>query len=146
MVHGPATLASALAEADYVILAAPLTKDTRGMVDASVLAAMKPGARLINVGRGALVDEAALIGHLADGRLAGAALDVFNQELLPAHSPLWDMPGVIVSPHTAGETTGERETLIEVFLDNLTRHIEGRPLRNVVDKRRGYVADEPHTG
>ncbi|MFJ8052874.1 D-2-hydroxyacid dehydrogenase [Streptomyces luteogriseus] len=141
-VHDFATLRTALAEADYVVLAAPLTDDTRGMVDASVLAAMKPGARLINVGRGGLVDEEALIGHLAAGRLAGAALDVFAQEPLPARSPLWDMPGVMISPHTAGETTGEREALVEVFLDNLTRHIEGRPLRNVVDKRRGYVVDE----
>ncbi|MEU0192811.1 D-2-hydroxyacid dehydrogenase [Streptomyces afghaniensis] len=141
-VHGSATLTSALGEADYVVLAAPLTKGTRGMVDASVLAAMKPGARLINVGRGGLVDEEALIDHLAAGRLAGAALDVFGQEPLPARSPLWDMPGVMISPHTAGETTSEREALVEVFLDNLTRHIEGRPLRNVVDKRRGYVVDE----
>ncbi|EPJ41973.1 putative (S)-sulfolactate dehydrogenase [Streptomyces afghaniensis 772] len=132
----------ALKKADYVVLAAPLTNGTRGMVDASVLAAMKPGARLINVGRGGLVDEEALIDHLAAGRLAGAALDVFGQEPLPAESPLWDMPGVMISPHTAGETTGEREALVEVFLDNLTRHIEGRPLRNVVDKRRGYVVDE----
>lgn len=141
-VHGSTTLTSALGEADYVVLAAPLTKSTRGMVDASVLAAMKPGARLINVGRGGLVDEEALIDHLAAGRLAGAALDVFGQEPLPARSPLWDMPGVMISPHTAGETTSEREALVEVFLDNLTRHIEGRPLRNVVDKRRGYVVDE----
>jgi phosphoglycerate dehydrogenase-like enzyme len=141
-VHGSTTLTSALGEADYVVLAAPLTKGTRGMVDASVLAAMKPGARLINVGRGGLVDEEALIDHLAAGRLAGAALDVFGQEPLPARSPLWDMPGVMISPHTAGETTSEREALVEVFLDNLTRHIEGRPLRNVVDKRRGYVVDE----
>ena len=140
-VHGPATLRSGLAEADYVVLAAPLTKVTRGMVDASVLAALKPGARLINVGRGGLVDEKALIDHLAAGRLAGAALDVFNQEPLPSRSPLWDMPGVMISPHTAGETTGEREALIEVFLDNLTRHLEGHPLRNIVDKRRGYVVD-----
>ncbi|MER7407669.1 D-2-hydroxyacid dehydrogenase [Streptomyces sp. NPDC000070] len=142
MVHGSTSLTPALSEADYVVLAAPLTKDTRGMVDASVLAAMKPGARLINVGRGGLVDEDALIDHLAAGRLAGAALDVFGQEPLPARSPLWDMPGVMISPHTAGETTSEREALVEVFLDNLTRHIEGRPLRNVVDKRRGYVVDE----
>ncbi|MDQ1013925.1 D-2-hydroxyacid dehydrogenase [Streptomyces afghaniensis] len=141
-VHGSTTVTSALGEADYVVLAAPLTKGTRGMVDASVLAAMKPGARLINVGRGGLVDEEALIDHLAAGRLAGAALDVFGQEPLPAESPLWDMPGVMISPHTAGETTGEREALVEVFLDNLTRHVEGRPLRNVVDKRRGYVVDE----
>jgi phosphoglycerate dehydrogenase-like enzyme len=111
------------------------------MVDAPVLAAMKPGARLINVGRGPLIDEEALIDHLAAGRIAGAALDVFAQEPLPDESPLWDMPGVLVSPHMAGETTGEREALVEVFLDNLTRHIEGRPLRNVVDKSRGYVVD-----
>jgi phosphoglycerate dehydrogenase-like enzyme len=145
-VHGPTTVRSALTDADYVVIAAPLTKETRGMVDASVLAAMKPGARLINVGRGALVDEEALVDHLAAGRLAGAALDVFNEEPLPADSPLWTMPGVIVSPHTAGETTSEREALIEVFLDNLTRHIEGRPLRNIVDKQRGYVTNETHSG
>jgi phosphoglycerate dehydrogenase-like enzyme len=144
-VHGPDTLRPALAEADYVVLAAPLTPDTRGMVDAPVLAAMKPGARLINVGRGALVDEKALVDHLAAGRLAGAALDVFDQEPLPAESPLWDMPGVIVSPHMAGETMGEREALIELFLDNLTRRAEGLPLRNVVDKRRGYVVDSSPT-
>ncbi|MDQ0718384.1 phosphoglycerate dehydrogenase-like enzyme [Streptomyces luteogriseus] len=140
-VHDTATLPSALAKADYVVLAAPLTDGTRGMVDASVLAAMKPGARLINVGRGGLVDEEALIDHLAAGRLAGAALDVFDREPLPAESALWDMPGVIVSPHMAGETTGEREALVEVFLDNLSRRAAGLPLRNVVDKRRGYVVD-----
>jgi phosphoglycerate dehydrogenase-like enzyme len=145
-VHGRNSLGTALAEADYVVLAAPLTKDTRGMVDASVLAAMKPGARLVNIGRGALVDEVALIDHLAAGRLAGAALDVFSQEPLPAESPLWDMPGVMISPHTAGETTSEREALIEVFLDNLTRYIAGRPLRNVVDRRRGYVVDDSPPG
>ena len=136
-VHGPATLRTALAEADYVIVAAPLTDDTRGMVDASVLSAMKPGARLVNVGRGPLVDEEALVDHLADGRLAGAALDVFTQEPLPAASPLWDMPGVIVSPHTAGESTGWKEALTDLFLDNLGRRVEGRPLRNVIDKERG---------
>jgi phosphoglycerate dehydrogenase-like enzyme len=141
-VHGPATLHTALGQADYVVLATPLTQDTRHMVDAPVLAAMKPGARLINIGRGGLVDEKALIDHLTAGRLAGAALDVFDQEPLPTESPLWDMPGVLISPHTAGQTTSEREALVEVFLDNLTRHIEGRPLRNVVDKRRGYVSDE----
>ncbi|MFF4628193.1 D-2-hydroxyacid dehydrogenase [Streptomyces griseorubiginosus] len=143
-VHGTATLRSALTEADYVVLAAPLTQGTRGMVDAPVLAAMKPGARLINVGRGGLVDEEALVDHLASGRLAGAALDVFTREPLPAESPLWNMPGVLISPHTAGETTSEREALIGVFLDNYARHLEGRPLRNVVDKQRGYVVDDTH--
>ncbi len=140
-VHGPGSLRAALGEADYVVLAAPLTPATRGMVDASVLAAMRPGARLINVGRGPLVDERALIDALAEGRLAGAALDVFTQEPLPAGSPLWDLPGVIVSPHTAGEATDWRTDLAELFLDNLTRWAVGRPLHNVVDKRLGYVTD-----
>lgn len=140
-VHEGVGLRTALADADYVILAAPLTPATRCMVDASVLGAMKPGARLVNVGRGGLVDEEALVKHLADGRLAGAALDVFAQEPLPAASPLWDMPGVIVSPHTAGEVTGWRVELADLFLENLTRRAEGRPLRNVVDKEKGYVRD-----
>ncbi|MEV1078047.1 D-2-hydroxyacid dehydrogenase [Streptomyces sp. NPDC050211] len=142
LVHTGARVRTALAEADYVVLATPLTPDTRGMVDASVLAAMKSGARLVNVGRGALVDEEALIRHLADGRLAGAALDVFAQEPLPAASPLWDLPGVIVSPHTAGEVTGWRADLADLFLDNLIRRNEGRPLRNVVDKNKGYVREQ----
>ncbi|WP_210590180.1 D-2-hydroxyacid dehydrogenase [Streptomyces sp. GESEQ-35] len=139
---GGTGLRTALADADYVVLAAPLTPATRLMVDASVLAAMKPGARLVNIGRGALVDEEALARHLADGRLAGAALDVFAQEPLPAASPLWDLPGVIVSPHTAGEVTGWRIDLADLFLDNLGRRKEGRPLRNVVDKDKGYVREE----
>lgn len=143
-VHDSTSLAAALAEADYVVLAAPLTPATRCMVDASVLAAMKPGARLVNVGRGALVDEEALVRHLADGRLAGAALDVFAQEPLPAASPLWDMPGVIVSPHTAGEVTGWRADLADLFLDNLRRRSEGHTLLNVVDKDKGYVKDMGH--
>lgn len=138
-VHGPATLRTGLGEADYVVLAAPLTAATRGMVDASVLAAMKPGARLVNVGRGQLVDEPALVDALSGGRLAGAALDVFAQEPLPAASPLWELPGVIVSPHTAGEVVHWRNDLAELFLDNLLRRTEGRPLRNVVDKELGYV-------
>ncbi|MET8946772.1 D-2-hydroxyacid dehydrogenase [Streptomyces sp. NPDC004542] len=142
-VHGPATLRGALAEAHYVVLAAPLTPDTRGMVDASVLASMRPGARLVNVGRGALVDEEALVAHLAEGKLAGAALDVFRREPLPAGSPLWDMPGVIVSPHTAGEVTSWRADLADLFLDNLRRRLADRPLRNLVDKRRGYVPAPP---
>ncbi|MGI3202402.1 NAD(P)-dependent oxidoreductase [Streptomyces sp. GLT-R25] len=95
------------------------------------------------MGRGGLVDEEALVRHLTDGRLAGAALDVFAHEPLPAASPLWDLPGVIVSPHTAGEVTGWRDDLADLFLDNLTRRAEGRELRNVVDKERGYVREDP---
>ena len=139
-VHGPATLHAALGDADYVVLAAPLTAQTRGMVDARAIAAMKPGARLINVGRGALVDEEALIDALAHGHLTGAALDVFATEPLPAESPLWSMPGVIVSPHTAGEVHGWRQSLADLFAANLRRYQSGRPLLNVIDKTRGYVA------
>lgn len=122
-----------------MVLVAPLTPDTRGMVDARLLAAMKPTARLINVGRGALVVQDDLTGALRAGRLAGAALDVFEDEPLPASSPLWHLPGVIVSPHMAGDVHGWREAQAELFLDNLRRRLAGRPLRNVVDKRRGYV-------
>ncbi|WP_405718761.1 D-2-hydroxyacid dehydrogenase [Streptomyces sp. NBC_01537] len=138
-VHGPSDRTAAFAQADYVVLVAPLTPDTRGMVDARLLAAMKPTARLINVGRGALVVQDDLIEALRAGRLAGAALDVFEDEPLPASSPLWHLPGVIVSPHMAGDVHGWREAQAELFLDNLRRHLAGRPLRNVVDKRRGYV-------
>ncbi|WP_240812730.1 NAD(P)-dependent oxidoreductase [Streptomyces sp. DASNCL29] len=112
-----------------------------GLQVAPVLAAMKRGARLVNVGRGPLVDEQALVDALAQGRLAGAALDVFTHEPLPSESPLWEMPGVIISPHTAGEVTDWRADLGELFLDNLLRRREGRPLRNVVDKALGYVVD-----
>jgi phosphoglycerate dehydrogenase-like enzyme len=136
---GTAGLPAALAEADYVVLAAPLTDATRGMIDAAALAAMRPTARLINVGRGALVVEADLVAALRDGVIAGAALDVFAEEPLPASSPLWRLPNVVVSPHMSGDLIGWREELVTVFLDNLRRFTGGAPLRNVVDKSLGYV-------
>ncbi|GAA4622159.1 D-2-hydroxyacid dehydrogenase [Actinoallomurus vinaceus] len=145
-VHGPATLTAALGGADYVVLAAPLVPATRGMVDAAVLAAMKPGSRLVNVGRGALVDEDALIGALTGGHLAGAALDVFAEEPLPDGSALWDLPGVIVSPHIAGDVHGWQDEVAAIFLENLHRRLDGRPLLNVVDKRTGYVPGAPVPG
>jgi phosphoglycerate dehydrogenase-like enzyme len=129
-----------LGQADYVVLAAPLTGETRDMMDAVALARMKPSARLVNVGRGALVAEPDLVEALAAGRIAGAALDVFADEPLPASSPLWDMPNVIVSPHMSGDAAGWREELVEVFTSNLSRYREGAPLLNVVDKHRGYVS------
>ena len=132
-------LPAALSGADYVVLAAPLTDATRGMVDAAALAAMRPTARLINVGRGALVVEADLVAALRNGVIAGAALDVFAEEPLPASSPLWDLPDVIVSPHMSGDLVGWREELVTLFLDNLRRYTTGEPLRNVVDKSLGYV-------
>ncbi|WP_203595972.1 D-2-hydroxyacid dehydrogenase [Actinomadura bangladeshensis] len=132
-------LDEALAEADYVVLAAPLTPQTRGMIDAAALDRMRPSARLINVGRGGLVAEPDLVKALRDGRIAGAALDVFEDEPLPPSSPLWEMPGVVVSPHMSGDVVGWRDELVRLFTDNLGRYASGRPLRNVVDKRLGYV-------
>lgn len=138
-VYGGGELLSVLGEADYVVLAAPLTPQTRGMIDERALRAMKPTARLVNVGRGGLVVQDALVDALRRGRLAGAALDVFEEEPLPGDSPLWDLPGVIVSPHMAGDVHGWREAQAELFLDNLRRYLADRPLRNVVEKERGYV-------
>jgi phosphoglycerate dehydrogenase-like enzyme len=134
-------LAEGLAEADYVVLAAPLTDLTRGMMDAAALGTMKPTARLINVGRGQLVVQKDLVAALTAGRIAGAALDVFADEPLPESSPLWGMANVIVSPHMSGDVVGWRSELVALFHDNLSRYLDGRPLRNVVDKRRGYVRE-----
>jgi phosphoglycerate dehydrogenase-like enzyme len=132
-----------LPEADYVVLVAPLTEQTRGLVGARELAALRPTARLINVGRGGLVDEAALKAALRAGALAGAALDVFEREPLPSSSPLWDLPGVLISPHMSADAIGWREQLADLFLDNLRRWCAGQPLRNVVDKTVGYVPTTP---
>jgi phosphoglycerate dehydrogenase-like enzyme len=128
-----------LPRADWLVLAAPLTDATRGMLDAATLALLRPSARVINVGRGALVVEPDLVDALQAGRIAGAALDVFAREPLPADSPLWTLPGVIVSPHMSGDLIGWRQELVEVFRDNLARYRAGEPLRNVVDKTLGYV-------
>ena len=134
-------LAEGLADADYVVLAAPLTEATRGMIDAAALAAMKPTARLINVGRGQLVVQDDLVAALREGRIAGAALDVFADEPLSPDSPMWTLHNVIVSPHMSGDVVGWRAELVALFLDNLTRYLDGRPLRNVVDKQHGYVRE-----
>lgn len=142
VVHPMERLGEALAGADYVVLAAPLTPQTRGMIDAAALERMRPSARLVNVGRGGLVAEGDLVEALRAGRIAGAALDVFEDEPLPESSPLWDMPGVIVSPHMSGDVVGWRDELVRLFADNLGRYVSGRPLRNVVDKRLGYVGPE----
>jgi phosphoglycerate dehydrogenase-like enzyme len=132
--------------ADWLVLAAPLTDATRGMLDATTLALLRPSARVINVGRGALVVEPDLVDALQAGKLAGAALDVFAREPLPADSPLWTQPGVIVSPHMSGDLIGWRQDLVEVFRDNLARYRVGAPLRNVVDKKLGYVTGLHETG
>lgn len=125
--------------ADYVVLSLPLTAETRGLFGAAALARMKPAARVINVGRGAVVDEAALVEALRSRRIAGAAPDVFATEPLPPDHPLWEMPGVIVSPHMSGDFQGWAAVISGLFVENFRRWHEGRPLLNVVDKARGYV-------
>ncbi|HEV8698591.1 MAG TPA: D-2-hydroxyacid dehydrogenase [Candidatus Limnocylindrales bacterium] len=132
-------LAEVAAETDALVLVTPLTDETRGLVDQSVLAALPPGSLLVNIGRGAVVDEAALIESLESGRLGGAALDVFATEPLPPDHPLWAMSNVIVSPHIGGDAPGWLEWFSRSFLDELERFIAGRPFNNVVDKRLGYV-------
>lgn len=129
-----------LPDADYIVLAAPLTDATRGMIDAAALQHMRPSARVINVGRGDLVVQDDLVAALQHETIAGAALDVFAEEPLPKDSPLWHLPNSIVSPHMSGDVVGWREELVRLFQDNLDRFLDGRELRNVVDKQRGYVS------
>jgi phosphoglycerate dehydrogenase-like enzyme len=131
-------LQAMLREADFLVLAAPHTPETDGIVGEAELAAMKSSAVLINIGRGALVDEPALIRALQQERLAGAALDVFANEPPPEDSPLWDMPNVIVSPHSASTVTQENARITELFCDNLRRYLSGQPLRNVLDTKKLY--------
>ena len=125
------TLHDVLPRTDWLILACPLTDRTRGLVDDAALRSLPPGARLINVARGEVVDEPALIGALSGGRLAGAYLDVFSHEPLPAGSPLWSLPNVIATPHSAGFSDGNAARVVDIFLDNLRRWQAGQPLRNV---------------
>lgn len=132
-------LKSLFADADYVVMVLPNTPQTAGMVDAAAIGALKPTARLINVGRGATLDQDALADALSSGRLAGAALDVMRPEPLPADSPLWDVPNLIISPHMSGDHTGMQREIADLFLRNLDRFLRGDPLLNVVDKTLGYV-------
>ncbi|WP_077799843.1 D-2-hydroxyacid dehydrogenase [Streptomyces sp. JHA26] len=138
-VHGPEDLDRLLARADWVVAAAPLTDDTRGMFDARRFGVMQPSARFVNVGRGQLVVEADLAKALSERWITGAALDVFAHEPLGSDSPLWQVPGLIVSPHMSGDTVGWRDDLGAQFVELYERWAAGEPLPNVVDKRRGYV-------
>lgn len=138
-VHASADLISVVGESDYVVLIAPLTASTRGMVDARVLAAMKPTARIVNVGRGELVDEPALVTALRTGVIAGAALDVFVQEPLPTTSPLWSLENTMISAHLSGDAVGWLNRLSTLFAENLKRYLGGSELENVVDKALGFV-------
>lgn len=138
-VRASTDLAELATDTQALVLVTPLTDDTRGLVDRSVLEAMPPGAWLVNIGRGAVVDETALTQALRSGRLGGAALDVFATEPLPPDHPLWAMANVIVSPHIGGDAPGWLEWFSRSFLDELERFIAGRPFKNVIDKRLGYV-------
>lgn len=146
-IYETADLPTALGWADYVVNTLPATPGTYHLFDARAFAAMKPSARFINVGRGSTVDEAALVEALRNDVINAAALDVFEEEPLPADSALWGMSNVIVAPHMSGDFAGWREALVELFVDNLGRYVAGQSLRNVVDKRLGYVrATDPDPG
>jgi phosphoglycerate dehydrogenase-like enzyme len=137
-VVGPEGLHDLLAESDIVVLAAPLTPETDGMIDEAAVAAMQRDAWLINVARGRLVDDTALIRALRDNRIGGAALDTFRDEPLPPGSPYWELPNVILTPHTAWSSARVLDRSIDLFCDNLVRFSRGEPLRNVVDPAAGY--------
>ncbi len=137
-IGGPDTLPALLAESDFIVLAAPLTPDTEDLIDAEALAQVKPGAWLINVARGRLIDERALLRALRDGELGGAVLDTFRDEPLPPMSTFYDLPNVIVTPHTAWSSGRVLDRSVELFCDNLRRFAGGEPLLNVVDPDAGY--------
>lgn len=125
---------------DHLVVAAPLTAATRGLVNDAVFDAMKPDAHLVNIARGPIVDEAALLAALTERRIGGATLDVFDTEPLPAEHPLWDAPGATITAHMSGDVLGWRDTLAAQFTENVRRWLAGQQLLNVVDKSLGYVS------
>ena len=135
-VFTPDALGAALALADFVVLTVPLTPETRAMIGRRELRTMRPGAWLMNVARGPVVDERALIDALQARRIGGAILDVFATEPLPAHHPLWRFANVVITPHISGPSTPEE--LTPVFTRNLARYLAGQPLHHMVDRKRGY--------
>jgi len=136
-------LRDCLPRADYVVLITPLTEQTRGLFGADEFAAMNPQARFLNIGRGALVVEPALLAALQEERIAGAALDVFVEEPLPPQSPFWSAPNCLVSPHMSGDFAEFESVMADQFIDNWKRYVTGEPLANVVDKGLGFVASAP---
>jgi len=137
-VLGADGLPDLLAESDFVVLAAPLTPQTEGMINDETLALTKPGAWVINVARGRLIDERALLRALREGRIGGAVLDTFAEEPLPSDSPFYDLPNVIVTPHTSWSSGRVLDRSVVLFCDNLRRFASGEPLLNVVDPAVGY--------
>ena len=137
-VFGHDDLRHALAQADFVALTAAQVRGEPPLIGAAELASMKPTAWLVNVARGTMVDETALVDALREGVIAGAALDVFPKEPLPANSQLWDLPNVLVSPHNSASSPRQDERTIDLFVENFRRWVSGEPLLNVIDKTRGY--------
>jgi len=133
--HPPSKLPELLPRADWIVVACPLTKETRDLISADAFKHMRKGARLINIARGEIVDENALLTALKSGHLAGAYIDAHVQEPLPADSPLWDMPNVIVTPHNAAASTGNEKRCAEIFIHNLDHWLRGEPMLNI--QRRG---------
>lgn len=134
----PERLSEMLSLCDYVVVAVPLTPETRKLIGEAELRTMKPSAYLVNISRGGTVDEGALIKALREGWIAGAGLDVFEEEPLPSDSPLYDLENVILSPHVSGFTLRYDERASDLFAENLRRYLAGEPLLNLVDKERGY--------
>lgn len=133
--HPPQALQELLPRCDWLIITCPLTPETRGLVDAGLIARLPKGARVINVSRGEIVREDALVEALRSGHLAGAYLDVFETEPLPPESPLWDLPNVLISPHDSGAASGNEERTLAIFLDNFSRWHRGAPLVNEVPSK-----------
>jgi phosphoglycerate dehydrogenase-like enzyme len=136
--HSPAELPEMLAASDYVVVAAPLTPETRGMIGAAAIDAMKSSAVIVNVGRGPVIDEGALVSALSARKIRGAALDVFETEPLPPAHPFWSLDNVLLSPHCADHVEGWLESSVRFFVQNFERFSKGEPLLNLVDKKAGY--------
>lgn len=134
----PGEFLGALGEVDALVIAAPYTAETHHLIGSAELAALRPGAFVVNIARGGIIDEVALVDALASGHLGGAALDVVEHEPLAPDSPLWDLPNVLLSPHRMSIVDAENPLIVELFVDNLRRYLDGRPLRNVYDRDRGY--------
>ncbi|MFH1652237.1 MAG: D-2-hydroxyacid dehydrogenase [Chloroflexota bacterium] len=134
----PEGLHDLLTQSDFVVISLPQTPDTTCLIGAAELKAMKPTAYLINVARGGIIDEPALIRALKEKQIAGAGLDVFTKEPLPAESPLWELPNIIITSHIAGQRADYDDLAGKIFCDNLRRYLDGKKLHNIVNKRRGY--------
>lgn len=137
-IYSPEETGTVVAQADYLVLVLPLTEETRGLMDAAMLAKMKPDAVLINLSRGGVVDEVALGAALHDGKIKGAAMDVFEEEPLPAGNPLWDAPNLLITPHMAAVSDKYIPMVTEILIDNLHRLEAGEALYNEIDRERGY--------